>query len=83
SSEALYDLEVKPMPVILDVWVLNATILEGTPVSIYANLTLADGTPIAGAQIVFTIYIYLKSNPDLPPEAIRMLFTDYDGKNTF
>ncbi|MBY9002051.1 MAG: hypothetical protein KGD64_14120, partial [Candidatus Heimdallarchaeota archaeon] len=79
STETLFDLEVKPILVLLVVWVLNTTIQEGTPVIIYANFTLTDGTPIVGVEIYFIIYIYLKNNTELPPTVIKMSFADYNG----
>ncbi len=81
-DSSIITIDVKPMLVLLDVWVLNSTILEGNPVSIMANLTLTDGTPVAFVEIYFIIYIYLKTSPELPSTVVRLSFEDSDYNDT-
>lgn len=78
-DSSIITIDVKPMLVLLDVWVLNSTILEGNPVSIIANLTLTDGTPVAFVEIYFIIYVYLKTDSELPSTIVKLSFEDYDG----
>ncbi|MHA1405881.1 MAG: hypothetical protein ACTSSG_00680, partial [Candidatus Heimdallarchaeaceae archaeon] len=60
-----YSVEILPIPVILTISVSNYTVIEGSDLLISANLTLFDGTPVSGVQIVFYIYLFYKQNESL------------------
>ncbi len=78
TSTTAFDFEIKPIPILFNVWVSNSTILEGTAVTIYANLTLTDGTPISLAEIHFYIFIYWKNDSVDSPSLVKFQFTDYN-----
>ena len=78
TSTTAFDIEILPVPILLNVWVHNSTILEGTAVTIYANLTLADGTPISTVRVNFYIFIYWKNDSAESPSLVKLQFTDYN-----
>ncbi len=59
---SLHEIEIRPIPVLIDVWVSNSTILEGTSLTIFANLSTIYGDPVVGVEIFFYVYIYYKTN---------------------
>ncbi|MHA1218207.1 MAG: hypothetical protein ACTSO5_05915 [Candidatus Heimdallarchaeaceae archaeon] len=72
------ELEIRPIPTFLDVWVSNTTILEGQLVEIFANLTYIDGSPIPLERIHFLIYVYYKNDTTLTPTQLKLAFTDWN-----
>ncbi|OLS29792.1 MAG: hypothetical protein HeimAB125_21360 [Candidatus Heimdallarchaeota archaeon AB_125] len=74
-------LEIRPIPVLLNLWVSNTTILEGQSVTINANLTLIDSTPIPFETITFFIYIYYKNDTTIP-SLVKFDFFDYNDSKS-
>ncbi|MCE7742745.1 MAG: hypothetical protein GOP50_09850 [Candidatus Heimdallarchaeota archaeon] len=78
SINTTITLEIRPIRVFLQVWVSNTTILEGQTLTISANLTYIDGSPIPFETIAFIIYIYYKNDTTITPELVMLAFSDYN-----
>ncbi len=57
-----YEITINPIPLELSISVSNLEIVVGSSVVITGNLTFLNGTPVAGFEVSFIIFIFYKSD---------------------
>jgi hypothetical protein len=61
NSSYLFEVDILPIPLVLDILVSNYNITEGNNVVINGLLTFVNGTPLEGYNIIFYIYVHYKN----------------------
>lgn len=71
NESYMFEIEILPIPLAMELSVSDTEIVQGSSVVISGILSYLNGTPIAGVEITFLIYIYYKSDQGSANAAIE------------
>ncbi len=74
NDSSVFSFEILPISLSLNLIVSSLSVFEGSQVNIVGILQFQNGTPVVSVEIIFTIYIFYKSNT----KNVYALVTDFD-----